>query len=149
MVLWRISNHVSLAGDGGMRVSGRWHTRGRRVVYCGESPAAALLEVLVHFEIDIRDLPTRYRLLKLHAPDDLVVEDVASADLPTDWLERADLTRATGDRWLQAGRSALLRVPSAVVPETFNVLLNPGHEHARRVGAVHVSEHAIDPRLLK
>ena len=43
----------------------------------------------------------------------------------------------------------MLRVPSAVVPETFNVLLNPGHEHARQVGAVHVSEHAIDPRLIK
>jgi len=149
VILWRIGNHVSLAGDGGMRASGRWHTRGRRVVYCSESPAAALLEILVHFEIDVRDLPTRYRLLKLHAPDDLVVEDVPTADLPTDWLERTDLTRATGDRWLQAGRCPLLRVPSAVVPETFNVLVNPGHEHAGQVGVVQVSEHAIDPRLLK
>lgn len=149
MVLWRISNHVSLAGDGGMRASGRWHTRGRRVVYCSESPAAALLEILVHFEIDVRDLPTRYRLLKLHAPDDLVVEDLAAADLPTDWLERTDLTRATGDRWLQMGRSSLLRVPSAVVPETFNVLLNPAHEQSGQVGVVQISEHAIDPRLLK
>lgn len=132
-----------------MRVSGRWHTRGRRVVYCSESPSAALLEILVHFEIDVRDLPARYRLLKLHAPDDLVVEDVAAADLPADWLERTDLTRGTGDRWLQAGRSPLLRVPSAVVPETFNVLLNPGHEHAVQVSVVKMSEHAIDPRLLK
>jgi RES domain-containing protein len=149
VALWRISNHVSLAGDGGMRASGRWHTRGRRVVYCSESPAAALLEILVHFEIDVRDLPTRYRLLKLHAPDDLVVEHVAANDLPADWLERADLTRASGDRWLQAGSSPLLRVPSAVVPETFNVLLNPGHEHAGQVGVVQLSEHAIDPRILK
>jgi RES domain-containing protein len=149
VVLWRISNHVSLAGDGGMRASGRWHTRGHRVVYCSESPAAALLEILVHFEIDVRDLPTRYRLLKLQAPDDLVVEEAATADLPTDWIERTDLTRATGDRWLQAGRSPLLRVPSAVVPETFNVLLNPGHEHARQVAVVKVSEHPIDPRFLR
>lgn len=149
MILWRISNHVSLDGDGGMRASGRWHTRGRRVVYCSESPAAALLEILVHFEIDVRDLPARYRLLKLRAPDDLVVEDVGATDLPADWLERSDLTRAIGDRWLQAGRSPLLRVPSVVVPETFNVLLNPGHEHAGRIGIVHVSEHAIDPRLLE
>lgn len=148
MILWRISNHVSLAGDGGMRASGRWHTRGHRVVYCSESPAAALLEILVHFEIDVRDLPKRYRLLKLHAPDDLVVESVSAADLPTDWLERTDLTRAAGDRWLQAGRSPLLRVPSAVVPETFNVLLNPGHAHAGQIGVARVSEHVIDPRLL-
>ena len=146
MILWRISNHVSLAGDGGMRASGRWHTRGRRVVYCSESPAAALLEILVHFEIDVRHLPARYRLLKLDAPDNLDVE--VPADLPPDWLERTDLTRVAGDRWLQKGRAPLLRVPSAVVPETFNVLLNPGHQQAGRVVVMQVSEHVIDPRLL-
>jgi RES domain-containing protein len=139
VILWGIGNHVSLAGDGEMRASGRWHTRGRRVVYCSESPAAALLEILVHFEIDVRDLPTRYRLLKLRTPDNLDVE--VPADLPADWLERTDLTRATGDRWLQTGRSPLLRVPSAVVPETFNVLLNPGHQQAGQVAVVQVSEH--------
>ena len=132
-----------------MRASGRWHTRGRRVVYCSEGPAAALLEILVHFEIDVRELPTRYRLLKLQAPDDLVVEVVAAADLPADWLDRTDLTRAAGDRWLQASRSPLLRVPSAVVPETFNVLLNPGHKQAGRVAVAKMSEHVIDPRLLR
>jgi RES domain-containing protein len=131
-----------------MRASGRWHTRGRHIVYCSESPAAALLEILVHFEIDVRELPTRYRWLKLQAPDDIVVEVVAAADLPADWLDRTDLTRVAGDRWLQVGRSALLRVPSAVVPETFNVLLNPGHGDAAQVAVTHVSDHVIDPRLL-
>jgi len=132
-----------------MRASGRWHTRGRPVIYCSESPVAALLEILVHFEIDVRELPTRYRLLKLHAPDDLVVAVVAAADLPADWLDRPDLTRAAGDRWLQGGRSALLRVPSAVVPETFNVLLNPGHAGAAQVAVADVSDHVIDPRLVR
>lgn len=149
MTLWRISNHVSLAGDGGLWASGRWHTRGRRIVYCSQSPAAALVEVLVHFEIDIQDLPTRYRLLKLHAPDDLSIEEVTPRGLPEDWLERIDLTRAMGDRWLEAGRSSLLTVPSGVVPETFNVLLNPTHHDAERVVIVQVSEHPIDPRLVK
>lgn len=123
--------------------------RGRRVVYCSEGPAAALLEILVLFEIDVRDLPAKYRLLKLHAPDDLLVEHVTVAELPADWIERTDVTRATGDRWLQAGRSPLLRVPSAVVPETFNVLLNPAHPDAIRLAVAQVSEHPIDPRPLK
>ena len=131
-----------------MRASGRWHTRGRRVVYCSESSAAALLEILVHFEIYVRHLPARYRQLKLHAPEDLMIEEL-QAKLPADWLERTDLTRSHGDRWLQTGRSPLLRVPSAVVPETFNVLLNPGHQHSGRVGVVQVSDHALDPRLFK
>ncbi len=149
MTLWRISNHISLAGDGGMRASGRWHTRGHRIVYCSESPAAALLEILVHFEIDVRDLPAKYRLLKLHVPENRVMDTITVADLPTDWLQRTDVTRATGDRWLRRGNSPLLRVPSAVVPETFNMLLNPVHPDARHFTVVHVSEHAIDPRLVK
>src|SRR5262245_22704170 len=113
-----------------MRVSGRWHTRGRRVVYCSENPGAALLEILAHFEIDIRDLPTRYRLMKLRAPDGLRVQSVP--ELPPSWPNRTDLTRVIGDRWLREIRSPLLRVPSALVPETFNMLLNPAHPHARR-----------------
>ena len=132
-----------------MRASGRWHTRGRRIVYCSQSPAAALLESLVHFEIEIRDLPARYRLLKLRAPDDLVVEHVTPQDLPADWVARTDVTRSNGDRWLEVGRSPLMSVPSAVVPETFNVLLNPVHADAKHVAVVQVSEDAMDPRLLR
>jgi len=108
-----------------------------------------LLEILVHFEIEIRDLPARYRLLKLDGPDDLVVEPVKLQDLPADWVERTNVTRSSGDGWLEALRSPLLSVPSAVVPETFNVLLNPAHQDAKRVAVVQVSEHAIDPRLLR
>ena len=149
MFLWRISNHLSLAGDGALRTAGRWHSRGRRVVYCAQSPAAALLEILVHFEIDILDLPVRYRLLKIEAPDDVQVERVSIDDLPKDWPERTEVTRSLGDGWLTTGSAALLMVPSAIVPETFNGLLNPAHQNARRIVIVQAGEHAIDPRLLK
>lgn len=148
MILWRISNHLSLAGDGGLRVSGRWHTRGRRVVYCAENPAAALLEILVHFEIEIRDLPARSRLLKLEVPDDVQVERVLLDELPRDWLDKNEATRTIGDAWLATGSTALLTVPSAIVPQTLNVLLNPAHQDARRMVIVQASEHLIDPRLL-
>ena len=149
MFLWRISNHLSLAGDGALRTPGRWHTRGRRVVYCAQSPAAALLEILVHFEIDIQDLPVRYRLLKIEAPDDAQVERVSVDRLPADWPERIDVTRALGDGWLTTRSAALLSVPSAIVPETFNILLNPAHQDAKRIVIVNAGDHAIDPLLLK
>jgi RES domain-containing protein len=149
VVLWRISNHLSLAGDGALRTPGRWHTRGGRVVYCAQSPAAALLEILVHFEIDIQDLPVRYRPLKIEVPDDVHVERVSPDQLPVDWLEKTEVTRALGDNWLTKGSAALLSVPSAIVPETFNVLLNPAHQDAKRIVIVQAGEHAIDPRLLK
>jgi RES domain-containing protein len=148
VVLWRISNHASLAGDGGLRASGRWHTRGRRIVYCAENPAAALLEILVHFEIGIRDLPTRYRLLKINVPDDLPLDRLSRGDLDSDWIENLQATRAIGDAWLTRGATPLLAVPSAVVPDTSNVLVNPAHPGAKRIGIARVSSHVIDPRLL-
>jgi len=147
--LWRISNHLSLAGDGALRTPGRWHSRGRRVVYCAQSPAAALLEILVHFEIDIQNLPVRYRLLKIEAPDDVPVERVSVDDVPANWPQKTEVTRELGERWLVKGSTALLSVPSAIVPETFNILLNPAHQDAKRIVVVQTGEHAIDPRLLK
>jgi RES domain-containing protein len=149
VVLWRISNHPSLAGEGALRTSGRWHTRGKRVVYCAQNPAAALLEILVHFEIEIRDLPARYRLLKIEVPDAVRIERVTFGELPGDWSERTDVTRAIGDTWLARGSTALLSVPSAIVPETFNVLLNPAQREADRIVIAQTTEHALDLRLLK
>ena len=149
MVLWRISNHLSLTGDGALRASGRWHTRGKRIVYCAQTPAAALLETLVHFEIEVRDLPVRYRLLRIEAPENAAVEHVPLDQLPIDWVARSDVTRAIGDEWLSKNRSPLLLVPSAVVPETLNVLLNPIQPDADRIVIAQVSDHVIDPRLLE
>jgi RES domain-containing protein len=118
-------------------------------VHCSESPAAALLETLVHFEIELRDFPARYRLLKIEGPDDMRQERVEVDTLPADWPHKPDVTRPIGDRWLQSGTTALLRVPSVLVPETFNVLLNPAHQDATRVAVIQLTEHVIDPRLLK
>jgi len=118
-------------------------------VYCAENPAAALLEILVHFEIEIRDLPARYRLLKIDAPDEVRIERVPLDDLAKDWPEKSEVTRTIGGTWLAGGSTALLRVPSAIVPETFNVLLNPAHPDAKRIVVARATEHVMDPRLLK
>jgi len=73
----------------------------------------------------------------------------AADELPPDWPHRTDVTRALGDGRLGGGSTALLTVPSAIVPETFNVLLNPVHADATRIMIVDIGEHAIDPWLLK
>ena len=65
MRLWRISNHVDLSGEGGRRAAGRWSHQGRRVVYLAEHPALAMLETLVHLEVDVEDLPSTYRLIEV------------------------------------------------------------------------------------
>ena len=149
MILWRISNHVSLTGDGGLRASGRWHTRGKRVAYCAETPAAALLEILVHLEIEIRDLPARYKLLKIDAAEAARIQRITSEELPAAWQTDVETTRAVGDAWLRKMSTPLLAIPSAIVPETFNVLINPTHPDAKHVVVIQTTDHAIDPRLLR
>ena len=60
--LWRISNHNSLSGVGGLRYGARWHTSGSRIVYLAETPAGALIEIFVHLELKESDLPRCYSL---------------------------------------------------------------------------------------
>jgi RES domain-containing protein len=83
MLLWRISNYADLSGEGGRRSDGRWHEQGRSVVYLAEHPALALLEVLVHLEIDPDDLPSSYQLLTVEVPDGLKIEALRPDD-PTE-----------------------------------------------------------------
>jgi len=148
MRLWRISNHTSLSGDGGLYASGRWHSRGRRVVYLADHPASALVEVMVHLEIDPEDLPTHYQLLGIEVPDDVAVAALAESELPDGWRQQIAVTRARGEEWLRAGATALLRLPSAIVPEATNYLLNPAHIDAARVSIAIALSAPFDPRLM-
>jgi RES domain-containing protein len=150
MFLWRISNHPALDGRGGLVASARWHTEGRPVVYLAESAAGALVEALVHLELTPGHLPKSYQLLKSEAPDELSITAVTVADLAkTDWTRDQIATRTIGDKWLASNSTAMLRVPSAIVPETFNVLLNPEHADAARVQILWHAEYPWDERLLK
>jgi RES domain-containing protein len=149
MTLWRVSNHRTLDGGGGLRAEGRWHNKGRRIVYCATDPAAALLEVLVHSAIDVEDMPIAFRYLEIHVPDSLIAEEVDAQRLGRAWRTNPAVTRDVGDRWLLAGRTPLLRVPSVLAPATWNTLLNPAHPQSGQVRIVRALKHAIDPRLLR
>lgn len=147
MLAWRVSNHVALDGEGGLHASARWHSKGRRVLYCAPNPATALLEMLVHAQIDIEDFPLTFRLLKIEIADRLAAQEVGAKDLPADWTADVTASRAIGDAWLAARRCALLFVPSAIVPETNNILINPEHRDARRVKLASATNYPLDQRL--
>jgi RES domain-containing protein len=149
MLLWRISSHQNLDGGGGLHTSARWHTQGRRVVYLAEHPAAALLEVLVHLELDPENLPPAYKLLKIEAPANLSIQNLTDSDLPPGWRQDSTVTRRLGDEWLAARSSALLRVPSAVAPETLNYLLNPLHPRAAALKILSCRSYPWDERLIE
>jgi len=147
VLLWRISNYASLEGTGGLHVSGRWHTKGRPVLYCSENPSTCLLEVIVHMEIDAEDRPKNFRLLQIEGPDELSMTTVAPGELPENWPDDSVTTRRLGDRWLASRSSLLLKVPSILVPETWNVVVNPLHPDAALLKISSGYEHAFDLRL--
>jgi RES domain-containing protein len=149
MLLWRISNHASLAGEGGLLASARWHSQGHPILYLAETPAGALVEVLVHLELEPAHLPRSYKLLKAEAPDDISLRAIGKRELGENWTRDLLATRTLGDEWLRSRATALLRVPSAIVPETFNLLLNPLHPEAARLHIISHRDYPWDKRLLE
>jgi RES domain-containing protein len=149
--LWRISNHCDLGGLGGEKASARWHTAaaGKRIVYLAEHPALALLEVLVNLKANPKLLPDRYQLMKVRVEDSVSVETVAPDDLPPTWHDHTSITQAIGDSWLQRRTAALLQVPSAPAPESFNYLLNPLHAGSADVTVEWCRQFHYDSRLFR
>jgi RES domain-containing protein len=151
VILWRVSNYRTLDGTGGLYTSGRWHTKGHPVLYCSLNPSTSLLETLVHLEIDAEDRPDHFQLLRIEGPDSepdsLSIEKIEAESLPLNWTAEISATRSIGDRWLAERRSLLLQVPSVLVPETWNVLVNPLHAEANLLKITREYDHAFDPRL--
>jgi RES domain-containing protein len=128
---------------------GRWNRKGIPVVYASENRSLATLEFWVHVPLSI--LPSNLSIACLDISDDIVVEQISIANLPKNWRdyptppELADL----GSEWAMAMRSLLLRVPSVVVLDEFNILINPKHPDMNRVVISSVESYMFDKRLLR
>ncbi len=125
---------------------GRWNSPGNSVVYMSESVSLATLEYLVH--LDPLNLPADVIMATLQIPDTLPAAAVAG--LPPGLVVSTDTAecRKVGDHWLASMASPLMRVPSALVPEEYNLLLNPKHPLANQVATTSSRTFGIDPRLL-
>ena len=149
MRLWRITRraHQALDGEGARLFGGRWNSEGVAVVYTSSTLSLAALEYLVHVQIE--DVPGDLVSLEIDVPDDVRLEQIAAFDLPADWNQVEDhpACAARGDAWVDEAAALLLRVPSAIIPHEWNVLLNPRHPDMTRVSAT-VRDFAFDPRLL-
>ncbi len=142
MILWRISNYANLDGEGGKLFSARWHSQGKAIVYTADHPASSLCEMLAN--TDAMALPTSFQLLKI------VVGDVNISrveNLVANWPDKQHMTQNLGDKWLEANSSALLRVPSALVPEAFNYLINPAHPDIAKIRIEKIMKVPLDQRL--
>ncbi|MEN8132059.1 MAG: RES family NAD+ phosphorylase [Pseudomonadota bacterium] len=145
MKVWRVCREpfARLDGKGAETKGGRWNSPGRPVVYASKHLSLAILEVLVHLELDVEELPDDYVSVEIDVPDNLKVE-AFHADIDIHNIIEA---QAHGDRWLTSAQTAIYDVPSAVVPKERNVCLTPAHLDFQTIKTVEVAPFQFDPRL--
>lgn len=150
-VAWRLVKTKYLAhafdGKSARAHGGRWNSPGVGVVYAAENLSLALVEVLVHLK-DAGTLPA-YSAVRLEF-EEAIVDSVSPAVLPANWrgYPAPAETRAIGDKWVAEGRSAVLRVPSVVVPSESDYVINPNHRHFSRIRRDAPVAFPFDRRLL-
>ena len=133
-------------GTGARIVGGRWNSPGRELIYAAETFALALLELLVHSNLG--RVPMTHVVVEIEIPDDITVEILNRQDVPGWDAEEQIASRAFGDDWLMAKRSAVLMTPSVVTGgRERNVLINPRHADFIRIVAGAPEDVRWDPRF--
>lgn len=136
--IWRITDRMfaqsAFSGEGASIVGGRWNSKGKRMVYTAEHLSLAILEVFVHLNVPIVE-PDSFVIIPAEIPDDLAIEYLTIEQLSSDWQlsDRKLSLKAVGDRWLDDGSTVILAVPSAIVPQELNYLINPQHPNFNRL----------------
>jgi RES domain-containing protein len=147
---WRIikEKHIATAfsGEGASKAGGRWNSRGVAVIYASESQSLAALETLVHIGTGSR---IRFSIIRLDF-DKAMVETLALSALPPDWKSEppGPATKQLGDAWVKRARSAILAVPSVIIPSGLNYILNPAHSDFSNIVFSKPKAFSFDPRLM-
>jgi RES domain-containing protein len=139
VLAWRLCREpfADLTGEGARRYGGRWNSAGRAVVYAASSASLAVLEVRVHLDLPPELLPPDYVLVAIDLGDTEIEQIAGTPDDP----------QALGDAWLRARRSPVLQVPSSIVAECANFLINPAHPAASGIRIASSRRFAFDRRL--
>jgi RES domain-containing protein len=149
---WRIvkRRHAQAAfdGEGARRYGGRWNSPGTSVIYASQSRALCLLEVLAGIR-SVKPIDA-YVIFPIRFDDSLLAR-IEPGDLPAEWRQSPPpaSTQRIGDQWATAQRSAILRVPSSIVPDEYNYLMNPAHPDFAQVKIGSPEELSNDSRLLR
>ncbi len=151
MRVWRVAAavHAACDGEGARRYGSRWTPRGRASVFASATLSLAALERFVHTDPDLRAVPLV--AIALDIEEDLSIESVTLPDLPAQWRAYPPpaALAAIGARWLEDERSAVLSVPSAVIPHERNFVFNPGHADFERITISPSEPFSFDPRMWK
>lgn len=148
---WRIVGarykNESFSGEGARVRGGRWNSKGTTIVYTAGSIALASIEMLVN--LPGPKLLEEFFRIPVHIPPELII-DFPLNKLPGDWTSTpvSPATRAIGDRWIKDRKSSVLKVPSVVVPEEYNYLLNPTQPDFEKITIGSPIKYRLDPRLV-
>ena len=150
MDVYRISKSRfirDLTGEGPRLYGGRWNHKGTAVLYAATTRSLATLEYLVHVPLPYE--PLELSIATLVVPDDASQSTVLAEELPTNWSSYPAPTALAdiGTEWVRGGESLILRVPSAIVPQEHNIIINPAHSEMVGVTIEDVRAYAFDERL--
>ncbi|MBI5916727.1 MAG: RES family NAD+ phosphorylase [Bacteroidetes bacterium] len=142
IVLEKWSKSLAASGQ-----AARWNSRGRFVVYTAGTRALACLENVVHRSGE--GLNQLFKTMVIEVPDKLYIEKIIEPDLPDGWheFESHHLTQQLGDAWIDSMKSAVLSVPSAIVPQELNFLINLQHPDFQKFRLLRTEDFVFDPRI--
>jgi RES domain-containing protein len=141
---------TAFSGEGARKYGGRWNSPGRPVIYLGGSRALTALELLVHLTTTLSRAKA-YSLLEVSIPNSCCksITKVRPEILPDNWRlsPPGKSSMEIGDSWLAGGTTLLLSVPSTLIPDENNLLLNPRHPLFPKIKVASPTPFTFDPRL--
>jgi len=152
MKLFRIAKAKrinDLSGEGAQLYGGRWNEKGVSIIYASETRSLAALEYLVHVPMAI--VPTDLSISQLNLPDSILPLQVDISSLPSNWrgYPPPQTLASIGTKWILSNQSLLLRVPSAVIEQDYNILINPAHHDFKLIEVPRPEPFAFDSRLFQ
>jgi len=149
MQVYRIGSAAyiqDISGTGAKLFGGRWNRKGISMLYTAEHRSLAALEVLVH--LNRNELPDDLRLLSLQIPEESIMEISSTTNSKTQKGKPKKSFKELGNEWIWSNESLCLKVPSIIINEEFNILINPNHQLFKEIEIVKVDEFKFDRRLI-
>ncbi len=134
-----------LSGEGARLFGGRWNRKGTACLYTSSSRSLAILEFSVNVSLD--DIPRTLSMVTIRVPDQVL--ELAQQDLPGNWkdIPAPGSTRDFGTKLLQEGKHLVIRLPSTVIPQEFNYIINPDHKDHKLCKVVAIDDLVYDVRI--
>lgn len=149
MIVFRITLKIYATRLVASGFPARWNSKDVKVIYTAQSRALACLENVVHRSS--KGLQKNFRVLQIFVPDDIVSQEIKETDLITGWkkFDKMPYTQSLGDQWVSEAKSAILKIPSAIVSGDSNYLINPAHKDFKKVKLLRTDPFEFDDRIKK